>query len=42
MTSSRRLAVFLLKRGQPLPVDLIEKLLAQGIDVSALERRHAP
>jgi hypothetical protein len=36
-----RRAVLLLKCGQPLPVDLTTYLLSIGIDVAALERRHA-
>jgi len=30
-------AILLLKRGQPLPVDLETELMAQGIDVDALK-----
>lgn len=34
-------AITLLHYGQPLPVDLVTKLLDQGVDVEALERRFA-
>lgn len=33
-------AIILLKRGEPLPLDLIVRLLAAGIDVAALEEKH--
>jgi hypothetical protein len=36
-----RLAVFLLKLGVPVPLDIAATLLSQGIDVAALERRYA-
>lgn len=39
--NNRTIAILLLKRGDPLPVDLTTKLLAAGIDVSALERKYA-
>lgn len=35
------IAILLLKRGSPLPVDLETKLLAAGIDVAALRARYA-
>lgn len=40
---NRRLlvAIHLLKRGSPLPVDLTAQLLSDGIDVAALEDRYA-
>lgn len=33
-------AITILKRGEPLPVDLIASLLEEGIDVSELERKY--
>jgi len=33
-------AIVLLKRHQHLPLDLAAKLLAQGIDVTALEKKY--
>lgn len=35
-----KIAQLLLKRGQPLPVDLQTKLLAAGIDLNKLEARY--
>jgi hypothetical protein len=34
-------AIALLKAGHPIPLDLAAKLLARGIDVTALERKYA-
>jgi hypothetical protein len=34
-------AVFILRSGQPLPTDIAARLMAMGIDVGELERRHA-
>ncbi len=34
-------AILMLKRGLVLPVDLTARLMRDGIDVSALERRYA-
>lgn len=45
MSEKTRLLTFatiVLRKGQPLPVDLQTDLLALGVDVAALERRHAP
>lgn len=36
-----RVAVMMLKRGHPLPVDLQFHLLADGYDVAAMERRYS-
>lgn len=33
-------AKFMLKRGQPLPVDLHTRLIAKGIDVPKLEKKY--
>ena len=40
MSTAYKTARILLRRGQPLPVDLTYRLLAEGIDVSKLEARH--
>lgn len=40
MTRLERIAVRLLQAEKPLPVDLIARLLEQGVDVSELERRY--
>jgi len=34
-------AIRLLKRGEPLPLDLVYGLLNKGVDVSYLERKYA-
>lgn len=36
-----RVAVMMLKRGMPLPLDIQSHLLADGYDVAAIERRYA-
>lgn len=36
-----KLAIRLLKAGEPLPLDLVYRLVERGIDVSELERRFA-
>lgn len=43
MQPSRELsvAIFLWRRGQPIPVDLTLRLLDQGLDVSRLQSRYA-
>lgn len=35
------LAITLILRGDPLPVDLIARLLDEGYDVSEMERLHS-
>lgn len=35
------LAIRLIKKGEPLPVDLTARLLGHGVDVAALERNAA-
>ncbi len=39
MSRSMKVAVFLLKRGYPLPLDLVFRLHDEGIDVDRLEAR---
>ena len=33
-------AITLLTRGEPLPLDIVTKLLAEGIDVASLENKY--
>ena len=40
MSNAEKTAVLLLKRGQPLPVDLQSRLIATGVSVKALEDKH--
>lgn len=40
MTRLERIAIRLLQADKPLPVDLTTKLLADGVDASALERKY--
>lgn len=36
------LALIMIKRGQQLPLDIAFRLMERGIDVTALEAKHAP
>jgi hypothetical protein len=40
MTTAYKIAVLLLKRDRPIPLDLAARLIAEGHDLHALERRH--